>query len=309
MKPYRTSILTALALFLVLSAIESVAQTPTPSPAMKEANTLFQSQKWAESAKAYDAITKSEPANGLAWFRLGQVRHSMGEYEQALAAFKQASDLNFNQGGTMYRTARAYAKLGDKDKAFVALKQAVQAGFAGLPQLQILNGDADLSGLREDGRFREVVESIERLAKPCLYSAPARQFDYWVGEWEVKNQQGQRVGSSIIQRIEEGCLVLENWTGALGGTGKSMNFYDPGLNKWRQVWVDTSGRVTEFYGEFKDNAMHYQAEVVQPDGSKGLRKMTIFNLAPDRVRQLVEISNDGGKTWTAGYDFTYFRKK
>jgi hypothetical protein len=30
---------------------------------------------------------------------------------------------------------------------------------------------------------------------------------------------------------------VENWTGAQGGTGTSLNFYSPVAGLWRQVWV------------------------------------------------------------------------
>jgi len=36
--------------------------------------------------------------------------------------------------------------------------------------------------------------------------------------------------------------------------------------------------------------------------------MTLFNLGPDRVRQLSEQTVDGGKTWSTQYDFIYIRK-
>jgi hypothetical protein len=38
-------------------------------------------------------------------------------------------------------------------------------------------------------------------------------------------------------------------------------------------------------------------------------KLTFFRLGPDRVRQLSEVSTDGGKTWTTNYDLIYTRRK
>lgn len=145
-------------------------------------------------------------------------------------------------------------------------------------------------------------------ATPCESVPEHRQFDYWIGEWNVTNQN-EKIADSSIQRIVGGCVIYENYSQADGYTGKSFNFYDSNLKKWRQTWVDATGNVSEFAGEFKDGAMHYEGESHLKNGSRVLRKMIVYNLSPDRVRQYSERSIDGGKTWTIAYDFTYERKK
>ena len=47
-----------------------------------------------------------------------------------------------------------------------------------------------------------------------------------------------------------GCVLLENWTGTSGGTGKSFNYYDPGKKKWIQIWIDSGGGVIQSEGGF-----------------------------------------------------------
>jgi hypothetical protein len=43
---------------------------------------------------------------------------------------------------------------------------------------------------------------------------------------------GGQSGASVIERVANGCGILENWTNASGGgTGKSINFYDPQASK------------------------------------------------------------------------------
>jgi hypothetical protein len=141
-----------------------------------------------------------------------------------------------------------------------------------------------------------------------LYQQEHKQFDFWIGEWNVQNSQGQPVGTSSIQRIENGCIIQENWIGGQGGTGKSLNFYDSSLHKWRQTWADSSGGVSEFAGEYKNSAIRFEGESHAPNGTRTFRRLTFFNLGPDRVRQFSEASNDEGKTWTVDYDFTYVRR-
>ena len=146
---------------------------------------------------------------------------------------------------------------------------------------------------------------------PCKSRQELQQFNFWIGEWDVKQtgaEDGPSVGSSRIESFVDGCIILENWESP-GFTGKSWNFFDRGTNKWRQIWIDISGRKAEFSGEFKDKAMRFEGEAVLANGNKVKNRMTFFLLDPDKVRQLAERTSDGGVTWVTTVDFTYLRKK
>ncbi|HKP87000.1 MAG TPA: tetratricopeptide repeat protein [Blastocatellia bacterium] len=302
MNEFRLKI-TALAsiLILFLASQSAPAQTPTT----EEADALFKAQKWPEAAKAYEAIAKAESQNGRAWFRLGAALHAMGNFERAVWSYQRAVEIGGNPIA-MYNLACSYARLNDKDKAFEWLNKSIQAGFNQVGQL---SSDNDLAGLRDDSRFKEVSASAEKMNRPCQFLPEHKQFDFWVGDWDVQTAQGQPVGTNTIQRIEDGCIVLENWTGLQGGTGKSMNFYNAGTGKWRQVWVSSTGGVTEYQGEYKDGAMRYEGDTFSRAGKRVMLRLTFFNQGADRVRQFSEQSTDGGKTWTTQYDFIYVRKK
>ena len=138
--------------------------------------------------------------------------------------------------------------------------------------------------------------------------AEYKQFDFWVGEWDV-SVSGQPAGTNSVQRVEDGCIIFENWTGAGGGSGKSFNFHDSSMRKWRQVWVSSNGGVLDFFGEYADGQMRYTGETQGPTGTKVMQRLTFFNLSPDRVRQFWEQSTDGGKTWNTVFDGLYVRKK
>ena len=144
---------------------------------------------------------------------------------------------------------------------------------------------------------------------PCQSAPEYRQLDFWAGEWEVQNAQGQPVGESSIQLILGRCVIFENWTGRDGFTGKSFNLYNRQSKKWEQTWVDASGALRKFVGELKDGAMHYVANDFSRDGKPILIRMILTPQSADRVRQLSEFSADGGATWQPRYDFTYSRKK
>lgn len=151
--------------------------------------------------------------------------------------------------------------------------------------------------------------SAQQSPPPCKTQPEYRQFDFWVGEWDVQNPQGQQAGTNSIQLILGDCVVFENWTGARGGAGKSFNIYNAAKGKWQQTWVDSSGNVLELFGEYKEGRMSLVGEKKGADGRLILSRLTWTRLPSDRVRQLWEQSNDGGKTWTVAFDGTYVRRK
>ncbi len=55
--------------------------------------------------------------------------------------------------------------------------------------------------------------------------------------------------------------------------------------------------IREMSGEYKDGAMRYSGQVFSRSGTV-MTRVTLYNLAPDRVRHMQEESTDGGKTWS-----------
>ncbi|MGH2566967.1 MAG: hypothetical protein ACRDGA_01410 [Bacteroidota bacterium] len=143
---------------------------------------------------------------------------------------------------------------------------------------------------------------------PCKQSAEFRQFDFWIGEWEVRNPKGEKVGESSIQLILEDCVVFENYTGVKGYTGKSFNIYNASLKKWQQFWVDAQGGVLEFSGTYDSGKLAYTAVSTSKDGKTINHRMTFFDMPDKTVRQLWEQSTDGGKEWKTAFDGTYVKK-
>lgn len=150
--------------------------------------------------------------------------------------------------------------------------------------------------------------------KPC--SGPAyRQFDFWIGEWEVYGKNGQKAGDSKVSLLLDSCSVLEEWTSAtlqrgLRYAGKSFNMYNRAKQKWQQYWVDNAGTITEYFnGHYEDGKMILETDNARiNDSTWQIRKMTFYDLGADKVRQHGENSNDGGKTWTTSFDLEYRRK-
>jgi hypothetical protein len=288
-----------------LPTSELAGQDPAAAT-QAEANRLYQARDWRGAATAYDALVKEAPGNPTWRYRLGVSLLGLGKPGEALVALAPASQATGPLGGLVFLgMARAQARLGEKDRAFEALKKAGGVGFA---QVSLLESEPDLAPLRGDPRFRDVIAEADRNARPCVYRAEARAFDFWVGDWDV-TAGGGPAGTSHVERMLGDCVLFENWTGASGFSGKSFNFFDAAKKRWQQTWVDSVGGVLEFHGEARDGNLYFTGEGVPPGQTRPVQnRMTFFNLGPDEVRQLIEQSSDGGKTWTTSFDGNYKRR-
>ena len=150
-------------------------------------------------------------------------------------------------------------------------------------------------------------------ALPRCEAEAYRQFDFWIGEWDVRpaNQPVSPPMSNVITKEDDGCVIRERWKGPRM-TGQSVNIYDRSREKWHQTWVDSTGGLHEYWGTRRsDGAMAFEGE--QPPrisgGPRVATKLTFFPLDADNVRQVAETSNDAGKTWTTTVDLIYTRRK
>jgi len=151
---------------------------------------------------------------------------------------------------------------------------------------------------------------------PCTSEPVYRQFDFWIGNWEVFAKNGKKAGDSKIELILDSCIILENWKSANARNGfyyagKSFNTYNSTSKQWQQTWVDNIGGSTEFLeGHYENNQMTFLTKPFPFNkDTLAVRRLTFYNLAPDKVRQHGEISKDNGVSWTTEYDLEYRRKK
>lgn len=142
-----------------------------------------------------------------------------------------------------------------------------------------------------------------------------RAFDFWIGDWEAFATNGNKAGDSKISLILDSCVILEEWTSAgqqkgFVFKGKSFNTYNSASKQWQQTWVDNTGNTTEFLrGSASDGQIIFYADkVISNEGKSFMRRLTFTKITTDKIRQLGEMSNDDGLTWTIEYDLEYRRK-
>ncbi len=287
-----------------LAALFLLSTPATP----EKANELFQAKDYSAAAAAYAALSKEQPKNPLFAFRQGASLLALGRGDESLPFFEQAGSLGFPPPLMQTWSARAHLKMGRTDQAIEALERASAGGFA---NVALIDSDADFEALRRDPRFAALRETVDRNARPCAYGAEFRQFDFWIGDWDVTSA-GALAGTSHVEKMLNECVLYENWTGSSGVSGKSFNLWDTTRKEWRQSWVDSTGTITEYHGLFGEGKMVFLADSLLPGPDNTLRptrqRMTFFD-QQGTVRQLGENSTDGGKTWSLAYDLLYTRKK
>jgi len=150
----------------------------------------------------------------------------------------------------------------------------------------------------------------------CLFGTPAfaacsdaasRQFDFWIGEWNVHTPDGKLAGTNRITREYEGCVLHERYSTARGYSGESLNAYDAGRKVWHQTWVDNEGVLLLLEGAFVDGQMQLTGQTVARDGKVTKHRITWTPNADGTVRQFWE-STDANGQWVTAFDGRYSRK-
>jgi hypothetical protein len=134
-----------------------------------------------------------------------------------------------------------------------------------------------------------------------------RQFDFWLGNWQVRAADGKLVGANRIERALGGCALHESWRGVSGHQGHSYNIYDASRHRWHQTWVDDQGLLLELNGGLVGGRMVLNGETVDSTGRRAEQRITWERLDRGNVRQRWESSGDGGVTWSIVFDGIYSR--
>lgn len=142
---------------------------------------------------------------------------------------------------------------------------------------------------------------------PACEPAEHKQFDFWVGSWDVyRSDTNQHVAKSLIGKLYGGCAVRENWMPLNGfGAGGSLNSYRPEEKRWRQVYTGAGNGWAEYVGGMEGGAMVIVGTQIILNGSKTPASITYKRGEGGVVYQIGDQSSDGGKTWKLSYHFTY----
>ena len=155
-----------------------------------------------------------------------------------------------------------------------------------------------------------VAGSLGAQQAPSTCAAPEhRQFDFWIGMWDVFNPEGRQVGVNTISLELNGCALHEAWQSVRGPhRGNSYNIYDRASGGWHQTWVDNSGLLLRLDGGLVGESMVLEGRSQESGGTDRRDRITWTPREDGSVRQVWEQSTDGGQTWTVAFDGRYVKR-
>lgn len=153
----------------------------------------------------------------------------------------------------------------------------------------------------------------------------ARQFDFWIGEWDVENRQRSpeaapgdttllATGSATdrVSKVLGGCAIVEHWFGELTHTtqrGFSVRAWDPTSERW-VLWLNWPGPqgpgFARLEGTFADGIGTFTREVQGAQGSATVR-FTFSGVTDAGFRWTGAFAPQGG-SWTRFWVMDFKRR-
>ena len=231
----------------------------------------LQAGEWAEAVELLRGVVAENPDDGLSWIRLGRGLIELDRAQEALDALDRSEAAGFQSPFVGIFRARAFARMSRTGEALSALEAIAPSPAVGGGAT--IDTISDFRPLADEPRFAAVVQAMEQAAWPCRDNEVSREFDYWIGTWDVY-VQGQQAGTNVVERMLGGCTLLENWTNVRGREGKSFNWVDRSTfreHRWRQLWVADGGNTLDYYnGHYSDGAMRFEGHTFTPAGDSML---------------------------------------
>lgn len=254
----------------------------------------------------FTRLEKSGSKAGQDWFALAQKARISGDSLIARQALDRAATSGISPIRIGIEKSRQYVAGDDSDAAVAELQSLADQGFT---SVGVLSGDPVINSLAGNASYDALVAAMTEQAYPCAYQPGFRDFDFWVGDWDVHLANGTLAGTNSIVRAERGCVLVENWVSATGGTGMSINYLDKITDEWVQVWNAEGGSQINVRGGLTDDGMSMEGTIHYITNGTTAPFRALFTALPDgRVRQYFEQSNDGGETWVAWFEGFYSRQ-
>lgn len=314
------SILALLSVSTVRSGAQAVSSPPNGTPpvtsptpdALQRAAALFVASDWRGSLDAYTTMARNFPQYALARFRIGVSQMELGQFADAEKNLRAGEQMGISPAQAAFRLAQLRTAQRRPDDAISELTRAIQSRLPLVPSA--LDADPHFATLKSHPKWQATLDALDAITRPCMHDARYREFDFWIGDWDVRAVGVPAVGPSArntITLIDNGCVAMEHWVAPNGAEGHSFNMFDRSRAMWRQTWVDNSGGEHNYHGGLRGRDMVFEGDTPAPGGQLGRTptRLTFFHISTDSVRQFSQTSPDSGKTWVTAYDLLYVRRK
>lgn len=125
-------------------------------------------------------------------------------------------------------------------------------------------------------------DDLRAVPSPC--PAPgADDFDFWVGEWQLRRPTGELFATTIVTEELDGCVVMEDFINESGNRARSMSAYDAEADTWHQIYQDNLLGNWRMAGGLDAAAMELESDQL------------IFNFNTQAFQR-----RDAVSTWTPG---------
>lgn len=142
--------------------------------------------------------------------------------------------------------------------------------------------------------------------QPACSSPQYRQFDFWLGDWDVVDAAThERVARARVRSILGNCVVLEEYRGSTGIVGRSFSIYDVTRDVWHQTWVTDRGRLLAIEGHFRGGVMEMEGSDRAAAGAPERWVRGRWQALGHGVRESAVRSIDAGKSWQPWFDLTF----
>ena len=140
-----------------------------------------------------------------------------------------------------------------------------------------------------------------------------REFDFWIGKWDVNLRMIQPDHSwkdSVQAKVEiypilNGKAILELWDSS-SIKGFSLRYYDPNKDTWVLYLNWPSNGQSSSIGSLQGQFRHGRGEFFAESG-KRISRYTFCDITPTSLRWDDAYSHDGGKTWTNNWIMEFSR--
>ncbi len=126
----------------------------------------------------------------------------------------------------------------------------------------------------------------------CEVEESHRALDFLLGEWRLVSD-GQAVGRSRVEKLEDGCLIAETWEFADDRSGRTYTSFDAAAGVWRRFSVSNEGVVTRSSGGVDQGALLLRGERTTARGEVLRWRERLVPEADGRIARLAGYSTAG----------------
>ena len=264
-------------------------------PSAEEALALVQNGQAEEALAAWQKRAEANETDGQAQFYYAYCLHMAGDLDRAHDAHIAAARFPQFTVNALYNHACVHSLRNEPDAAFLALDEAIEAGFSSVEQLET---DTDLDNIRADGRFEAIVLKLSGTAPTSIAKLPAaRRFDFYLGRWDMRNGETIERNLSVESAYGGSGLSAVSVDAKTGEAfANSLFVYDADDAVWRQVYMQKSGLIVVLEGGRDGDAMILRQKSI--DGESATNERSVFkDITPTSFKYEWQRTADDGKTW------------